>query len=150
MTGFRFAIPIFTPPALVIPRNARARQAVTLVAVPELPGAGRVIISSAGLRFPSAAGERKNTNPFKEEISIMANQKPVSETRIGNIKAAIWRNPTDSGTWHNVTFERIYKDGDNWKSTQSFGRDDLLLLAKVAEAAHTQIFQLQQKEPQSD
>jgi hypothetical protein len=60
------------------------------------------IISSAGLRFPSASGERKNTDPFKQELSIMAN------------------------------------------------RDNLHLLAKVAEAAHAQIFQLQQKVPQSD
>jgi hypothetical protein len=80
----------------------------------------------------------------------MANQKPASEVRISNIKCTIWRNVTDSGTRHNVTFERLYKDGDKWKSTQSFGRDDLLLLAKVADAAHTRIFQLQQEEPQSD
>jgi hypothetical protein len=44
----------------------------------------------------------------------------------------------------------MHKDGEKWKSTQSFGRDDLLLLAKVADAAHTRIFQLQQEEPQSD
>jgi hypothetical protein len=115
----------------------------------ELAGRRRVI-SSVGSRFPSAAGERKHTNPFKEEISIMANQKPASEVRIGSIKATIWRNQTETGARHNVTFERLYKDGDKWKSTQSFGRDDLLLLAKVADEAHSRIFQLQQEETQSD
>ena len=40
--------------------------------------------------------------------------------------------PTNSpGT--NVTFSRLYKEGDQWKSTQSFGRNDLLVLAKVAD-----------------
>lgn len=42
-----------------------------------------------------------------------------------------------ASTRHNVTFQCIYKDGDDWKTTQSFGRDDLLVLAKVADLAHT-------------
>jgi hypothetical protein len=76
----------------------------------------------------------------------MANQKPASEIRIGSIKATNWRNEIEGGTRHNVTFERLHMDGDKWKSTRSFGRDDLLLLAKVADAAHTRIFELQQQD----
>ena len=41
---------------------------------------------------------------------------------------------------------RIYKDGDIWKSTESFGRDDLLLLAKVADKVHSWIHQKEQEE----
>ena len=79
----------------------------------------------------------------------MANPKPISEVRIGRVKAAIWPNETDGRTRHNVTFSRLYKDGDQWKSTQSFGRNDLLLLAKVADQAHSRIFELpQEEEPQ--
>ncbi len=65
--------------------------------------------------------------------------RPVEEIRIGAIRAAIWRNETESGVRHNVTFERIYRDGQEWRSTTSFGRDDLLLLGKVADQAHTWI-----------
>lgn len=65
------------------------------------------------------------------------NHKPVHEVRVGSVKAAIWENPTDNGVRHNVTFERLYKSDDEWKQTQSFGRDDLLVLAKVADQAHT-------------
>ncbi len=72
----------------------------------------------------------------------MANQKPVEEVRIGRVKAIIWRNGTDEQPRYNVTFSRLYKEGDEWKSTQSFGRNDLLVLAKVADLAHTRIFQL--------
>ena len=72
----------------------------------------------------------------------MANQKPVDEIRIGRVKATIWRNATEEQLRHNVTFSRLYKDGDQWKSTHSFGRNDLLLLAKVADQAHTRLFQL--------
>ena len=66
--------------------------------------------------------------------------KPVHEVRFGRIKAAIWENATENGSRHNVTFSRLYKDGDQWKDSQSFGRDDLPLLAKVADQAHTWIF----------
>ena len=81
----------------------------------------------------------------------MANPKPVAEVRIGRVKAAIWPNGTDGRTRHNVTFSRLYKEGDEWKNTQSFSRNDLLLLAKVADQAHSRIFELQQaEEPQAE
>jgi len=33
----------------------------------------------------------------------------------------------------------VYKDGEEWKQSDSFGRDDLPLVAKVADMAHTWI-----------
>ena len=53
----------------------------------------------------------------------------------------MWENETQNGTRHNVTFTRLYKDGDQWKDSTSFGRDDLPLLAKVADMTHTWIFE---------
>ena len=72
--------------------------------------------------------------------------KPIHEVRLGTIKAAVWRNETEAGVRYNVTFSRLYKDGDSWKSTESFGRDDLLLLGKVADHAHSWIFAQSQGE----
>ena len=81
----------------------------------------------------------------------MANPKPVTEVRIGRVKATIWKNGTETAPRHNVTFSRLYKDGDEWKTTQSFGRNDLLVLAKVADQAHTRIFELpQEEEPEAE
>lgn len=71
----------------------------------------------------------------------MSKSKPVHEIRFGRVKAAIWENDTQNGTRHNVTFSRLYKDGDQWKDSTSFGRDDLPLLAKVADRVHTWIFE---------
>ena len=80
----------------------------------------------------------------------MANPKPVAEIRIGRVKAAIWKNGTEGRTRHKVTFSRLYKDGEQWKTTQSFGSNDLLVLAKVADQAHSRILKLQQEdEPQA-
>ena len=67
-------------------------------------------------------------------------KKPVHEIRIGRIKATVWENETQNGTRHNVTVSRLYKDGDEWKDSASFGRDDLPLVAKVADQAHSYIF----------
>jgi len=67
--------------------------------------------------------------------------KPVHEIRLGAIKAAIWQNDTTSGVRHNVTLCRLYKDGDEWKRTDGFGRDDLPLVAKVVDLAHSWIFE---------
>lgn len=65
--------------------------------------------------------------------------KPIHEVRLDSIKAAVWRNATEAGVRYNATFTRLYKDGDQWNSTDSFGRDDLLLLAKVADQTHSWI-----------
>ena len=39
-----------------------------------------------------------------------------------------------------MTISRLWKDGAQWKDSTSFGRDDLPLLAKVADMVHTWIF----------
>ena len=70
-----------------------------------------------------------------------SSNRPVHEIRMGRIRAAIWANETEIGVRHNVTLSRLYKDGDEWKDSTSFGRDDLPLLAKVADLAHTWIFE---------
>ena len=66
-------------------------------------------------------------------------KRPVQDVRLGYIKAAIWENSVSDIVRYNVTFSRIYKDQAEWKASDSFGRDDLLVLAKVADQAHTWI-----------
>lgn len=72
-----------------------------------------------------------------------AKQRPVHEVRLGRVRAAIWENQTDNGPRHNVTVSRLYKDeeANQWKDSASFGRDDLPLVAKVADLAHSWIFE---------
>lgn len=67
-------------------------------------------------------------------------QKPVHEVRMGRIKATIWANDTSTGVRHNVTFSRLYKEGESWEQSSSFGRDDIPLVIKVADKAHDWIF----------
>jgi hypothetical protein len=70
-----------------------------------------------------------------------ARNRPVHEIRLGRIRAAIWQNETENGLRHNVTVSRLYKDGDEWRDATSFGRDDLPLVAKVCDQAHSWIFE---------
>jgi hypothetical protein len=72
---------------------------------------------------------------------MSSKERPVHEVRLGTVKAAIWRNETDLGVRYGVTFERIYKSELGWNSSSSFGREELLLLAKVADMTHTFIHQ---------
>ena len=70
--------------------------------------------------------------------------RPAQTIRYGAVRAAIWRNIVDNGNASRpiycVTFSRSYKDGENnWKESGSFAADDLLLLAKAADEAHTWI-----------
>lgn len=68
----------------------------------------------------------------------MEKKRPIHEIRLGRVRAAIWENDGDGDRVHRgVTFSRLYKDGDQWRDSTSFGRQDLLLLGKVADLAHT-------------
>jgi hypothetical protein len=66
----------------------------------------------------------------------------VKTLRLGRIKAAIWENESDKQKFYSVTFARGYMDeAKNWHDSDSFGRDDLLLVGKLADQAHTFIFE---------
>ena len=67
--------------------------------------------------------------------------RPIHEIRLGRIKAAIWQNESEHGIRHSVSIARLYRSEDRWQSTTSFGRDDMPLVAKVADLAHTWLYQ---------
>lgn len=69
----------------------------------------------------------------------MSSKPPAHEIRIGSIKASVWRNQIRNGPYYNVTVTRLYKDGNLWRQSSHFGRDDLLTLAKCVDLAHTWI-----------
>ena len=68
-------------------------------------------------------------------------KRPVHEIRLGRVKAAIWENDTKDGIRHNISLSRIYKDGNQWRDSTSFGRDDLPLVMKVSDMAHTWVYE---------
>ena len=103
--------------------------------------------------FPPFTGERKRSQTlnFKGGNTSWLTKNPSLKSASAASRLRIWQNETEGRTRHNVTFSRLYKDGEQWKTTQSFGNNDLLVLAKVADQAHSRIFELQQEdEPQAE
>lgn len=87
-----------------------------------------------------AATKPKSTPEVPATEPASTKTQPVHVVRLRNIRAALWANDTEYGVRHNVTVARLYKDDDGqWRTSDSFGRDDLLLLAKVLDLAHTWI-----------
>lgn len=86
-----------------------------------------------------------NQSSNSDTTTTTGGNKPVDQVRFGTVRAAIWRNVNEDGrVFYGVTVDRGYRDGKgDWQSSQSFGRDDLLVLAKVCDAAHTRICELQ-------
>ena len=86
-----------------------------------------------------SARNAQNASQTKNTSSAKA---PVHTERLGRIKAVIWENEADSKRFYNVTFARTYMGEDKQlHDADSFGRDDLPLVAKLADRAHTFIFQ---------
>jgi hypothetical protein len=75
-------------------------------------------------------------------------RKPVHTIRDGGIEVAIWKNDGDKGPRFSVTHRRSYKQGEEWKESDSYGADDLLPLAKLLDLAHTWILSQQQQRTQ--
>lgn len=71
----------------------------------------------------------------------MTQRRPVHEIRLGTIRAAIWENQSPSkDVWFAVSVSRLYRDGDRWKDSSSFGRDDLPVVAKIMDMAYAWIW----------
>lgn len=62
----------------------------------------------------------------------MTENQPEKKFVAGGVTVTCWKNEgKDGAVFHNYTVQRRYKDGDDWKNTDSFGRNDLVKL-KVA------------------
>jgi hypothetical protein len=74
------------------------------------------------------------------------NAKPAHKIRNRTLSVTIWKNEGEKGPFYSVTPSRSYKQGDQWKESDSFGEDDLLPLAKLLDEAHSWIVNAQQAE----
>ncbi len=72
--------------------------------------------------------------------------KPAHKIRNRDLIVTVWKNDGDKGAWYSVTPSRSYKQGQQWKESDSFGEDDLLLLAKLLDEAHSWILNARQSE----
>lgn len=71
------------------------------------------------------------------------NEAPLKTFRIGAVKASIWKNETEGRIFFSTKITRQYKDGEDWKETNSYNHDELLSIGKLAERAEAYIAKLQ-------
>jgi len=64
-------------------------------------------------------------------------KRPAYKTRIGRLHCDVWENQhAEQGPWYSVAITRHYRDtSGEWKTSTSFGRDDLLVVAELARMA---------------
>ncbi len=83
-----------------------------------------------------------------------ANNKPVQVYRSGPVSASVFQNQakSDGGatTFYKVALSRTYKDGDEFKTTTSLGRDDLPAASLLLQQAWQYIVEAEQSTPSKE
>ena len=70
-------------------------------------------------------------------MSKTTKTRPVETLRDGAIKAAIWKNESENGVFHAVTFARTFTDDKGEiRDSESFSGSQLLRLARLADKAY--------------
>lgn len=67
---------------------------------------------------------------------LATNNQPATTLRYGRIKATIWQNVSEKGSFFSTTFFRSFKDQSGaWRNGTSFGFSDLEALLIIAHEA---------------
>lgn len=83
-------------------------------------------------RSRNNSGRRGQTQKRQQPKS----DPPWAEYRSGKLKATVWENNSDGGTFFSTVLVRIYQDDDgNWHESSSLNRDDLLRAANLLKRA---------------
>lgn len=69
---------------------------------------------------------------------------PVETLRDGAIKATIWANEGEKGTWHSVEISRTYKrpNSEEFSDSYSYSGADLLKVSQLAQKAYERVSEL--------
>lgn len=129
-----------TAPAAKTKDNVGALAGECRRLIRRLHGAVRLRVLHAGQYRVCCATREQVTQPSisftlfsmataKEPTTAQSSNKPVQVFRLRGLSASIFENHAKSAnrdvTFHKVSVQRTYREGDQWKTTTSFGRDDL-------------------------
>jgi len=79
------------------------------------------------------------------------NTKPVETIRDGAIKAAIFQNRGENGTFYGVRITRVYTDADGvYHDSTSFSGSELLRVARLAAKAYDRVDALRASQPAAE
>ena len=82
----------------------------------------------------------------------MSNNQPIQPFKRGPIHAAIWAHEASETRYYKVTVEKRYfvEESQEFRGTNSFGRDELPMVTSVLEEAYAAIFELQTADRSSE
>jgi hypothetical protein len=73
------------------------------------------------------------------EESLRERWIPIDTLRDGSLKATIWKNSGEKGDFYSVDLTRTYKQGDQFKDSNSSSGSELLRIARLAHIAYDEI-----------
>ncbi|MGD9723579.1 MAG: hypothetical protein AB7O59_19755 [Pirellulales bacterium] len=89
-----------------------------------------------------------------EPTTPQTSTKPLKVFRLRGISASVFENHSKnaerSSTFHKVSLQRTYRDGDEFKTTTSFGRDELPICIHLMQQAWAFILDAESKRGQDD
>jgi hypothetical protein len=134
-------------PTATMPTTASIVPAMTAVGLVTMPQPTALTCRTRFLLLVWHVCPTGFATPFpRKEHCTMSNEhaRPVHQIRLGRIKASILRNESryDRAPFFTTTIVRSFRDPDSqeWEDSTSFGRDDLPLVAKAADMAHSWMF----------
>ena len=71
--------------------------------------------------------------------------KPIFSHRLNRIEVAIWKNESDEAVWHNITFQRTYRDEQGViQNKPGYRMNDLPAVAFLAVKAYDYLASLEE------
>lgn len=103
--------------------------------------------SGRGASFVAASRPFVSFPRLNMESSTTKTARPVETFRLRGVSASVFENQSEDGktTFHKVSLQRAYRQGDEWKNTQSLGRDDLPIAAMLLHKAWEYVLQAEAK-----
>jgi hypothetical protein len=94
----------------------------------------------------------RSPNSKGEVIMSEQTNKPAAKINLYPVSSTIWRNQNAKGAFfYTAQFERSYRDeAGKWQTSSTFNAQDLLLLAKAANEAESEIRRLRAADRTSD
>jgi hypothetical protein len=89
------------------------------------------------------------------EKPVATSNRPVKTLRLKGISASVFENHGTSNdgtpsTFHKVIFQRHYRHGVEWKTTESFSRDDLPVVSHLSDRAWEWILETEANRAKDD
>lgn len=66
--------------------------------------------------------------------------KPIKVFSYGGVKSSVWEKKKDGITFYSAKIVKVYKDGEEWKETNSYNANDIPKLSHVADKTFEFIF----------